>query len=47
LTLRVDNLDAMERWVLGWGAHVTVVAPAELIARVRAAADGVRKLYRS
>jgi proteasome accessory factor B len=46
LTLRVDNLDEVERWVLGWGAHVTVVAPAELIDRVRDAADGVRKLYR-
>lgn len=47
LTLRVDNLDEVERWVLGWGAHVTAVAPAELISRVRSAADGVRKLYRS
>lgn len=47
LTLRVDNLDEVERWVLGWGAHVKVIAPGELIERVRVAADGVRKLYRS
>jgi proteasome accessory factor B len=46
LTLRVDNLDEVERWVLGWGAQVEVIAPGELIDRVRAAADGVRKLYR-
>ena len=46
LTLRVDNLEEVERWVLGWGAHVEVIAPRELIDRVRAAAEGVRKLYR-
>ena len=46
LTLRVDNLEEVERWVLGWGAQVEVIAPRELIGRVRAAAEGVRKLYR-
>lgn len=46
LTLRVDDLDEVERWVLGWGIQVEVIAPRELIDRVRAAADGVRKLYR-
>lgn len=46
LTLRVDTLDEVERWVLGWGAHAEVIAPQELIDRVRTAADGVRKLYR-
>jgi proteasome accessory factor B len=46
LTLRVDNLDEVERWVLGWGAEVDVIAPAELIDRVRDNAERVRKLYR-
>ncbi len=36
LALRVDKLDEVERWVLGFGAHVTVVRPAELTARIRA-----------
>ena len=46
LTLRVDNLEEVERWVLGWGADVEVVAPRELIDRVRTVAGRVTKLYR-
>lgn len=46
LTLQVDNLDEVERWVLGWGEHVVVLAPRELAERVRATAERVRKLYR-
>lgn len=46
LTLRVDNLEEVERWVLGWGAHVEVIAPTELADRVRETAEQVRKLYR-
>jgi len=46
LTLRVDNLEEVERWVLGWAANVEVIAPRELIDRVHAAPEGVRKLYR-
>jgi len=45
LTLRVDDLDEVERWVLGWGAHVVVVSPLELADRVRTTAGRVRKLY--
>ena len=45
LTLQVDNLDEVERWVLSWGAHVTVIAPAELVERVREHARQVGRLY--
>ena len=34
--LRADDLEEVERWVFGWGAHVEVIAPRELIDRVRA-----------
>jgi len=42
----VDDLDEVERWVLGWGEHVEVIAPLELVDRVRRTAERVRRLYR-
>jgi predicted DNA-binding transcriptional regulator YafY len=46
VSLRVDNLEDVERWVLGWGADAQVLAPRELAERVRSTAERVRKLYR-
>jgi predicted DNA-binding transcriptional regulator YafY len=46
LTLRVDNLDEVERWVLGWGEHVEVLAPRELAERVQRTAVRVVGVYR-
>ncbi len=45
IALQVDNLEEVERWVLGWGEHVQVMAPRELLQRIRATAERVRKLY--
>jgi predicted DNA-binding transcriptional regulator YafY len=46
IALQVNDLDEVERWVLGWGEHVEVIAPRELVDRVRRTVERVRKLYR-
>jgi predicted DNA-binding transcriptional regulator YafY len=43
LTLQLNNLEEVEPWVLSWGAHVRVVGPKELKARIRATAETVLK----
>lgn len=39
LRLRLGSLVEVERWILGWGGRARVLAPAELVASVRAAAE--------
>ena len=34
MTLRLSALEEVERWVLGWGTHATIVGPPELRTRV-------------
>jgi len=34
LRLRLNNIEEMERWVLSWGAHATVVRPKMLLDRI-------------
>jgi len=41
LRLRLSGLAEIERWVLSWGGDATVVAPAELAAAVRRAAEKI------
>ncbi len=41
LRLRLGSLQEVERWVLGWGGAATVIAPPELVASVRAAAERI------
>lgn len=41
----VDGLDEIVWWVLGYGPHAEVVAPADLRARVRRLADDTRRRY--
>jgi proteasome accessory factor B len=38
LRMKLSSLAEVERWVLGWGGHATVVRPAELADNVRKAA---------
>ena len=45
LRLRLNNLEEVERWVLGWGTHATVVRPKTLAARVRTIAAELQKRY--
>jgi len=46
-TLRLDSLEEIERWILGWGPAAEVVEPKELRDSVMAKAKAVAALYRS
>jgi len=35
LTMQLNNLAEVERWILSWGEHATVVEPKELVSRVK------------
>ena len=45
LKMRLNSLEEIDRWILGWGAHARVVGPAALRERVRKAAVAVAGLY--
>ena len=45
LTMRLNNIEEMEQWVLSWGLHATVVRPAELAQRLRQTIAGLAKRY--
>ncbi len=44
--MELGGLEEIERWILSWGEHVTVLAPAELRDRVLRQAEAVTALYR-
>lgn len=43
LRLKLSSLVEVQRWVLGWGGHATVVQPPELIESVKRAAEALLK----
>ena len=45
-TLELTGLEEIERWILSWGNHVTVLAPPELIKNVRDTASAIEALYK-
>jgi predicted DNA-binding transcriptional regulator YafY len=45
LTLQVGGLDEIQRWVLGWGEHATVITPDELKRLVRSRAEATARQY--
>jgi len=45
LALELDSLEEIERWVLSWGGHATVLAPGELKQRVRKALTAMHDRY--
>ena len=47
MSLRLNNIEEVERWVLGWGSHVTVVRPMRLANRVLKAASELVARYAS
>lgn len=46
LQMRLSSLEELERWVLGWGAHVTVIQPASFGERLRETALAIAGKYR-
>lgn len=47
VTLRVRHIDEAAQWVLGWGKHVRVLEPPELISRVRDEAAAMLKTHQT
>lgn len=47
VSFQLDNLEEVESWVLSWGIHATVIAPAELATRVAGIAAGLVGKYRA
>ena len=47
LQLELGGLQEIERWILSWGSHVRVLAPAELVTRIDEEAKSIVKLYAS
>lgn len=45
LELRLSSLAEIQRWVLGWGGQVEVLAPPELAEAVRQAAENILRRY--
>lgn len=45
LRMRLNNIEEMERWVLSWGTHATVVRPKVLANRIRKAAMELARRY--
>jgi predicted DNA-binding transcriptional regulator YafY len=43
--MTLNNLEEIERWVLGFGKHAAVVAPPELKERVQKSAEAIQKRY--
>jgi predicted DNA-binding transcriptional regulator YafY len=47
LQMRLNGLEEVERWVLGWGAHATVLRPTALLERIRKTAVELVERYGS
>ncbi|MGI8891127.1 MAG: helix-turn-helix transcriptional regulator [Chthoniobacterales bacterium] len=45
LRLQLGSLEEIERWILSWGEHATVVAPQKLIERMHATARHLATIY--
>jgi proteasome accessory factor B len=45
LELELGGLEEIERWILSWGKHARVLAPKELVTRIRDEANAIAKLY--
>ncbi len=41
ITMELESLEEIQRWVLSWSGHVRVISPKELLTRVEAAAKAV------
>ncbi len=46
-TVKLDSLEEIERWILGWGPSAEVVEPKELVDSIRKSAEAVAKMYKT
>jgi predicted DNA-binding transcriptional regulator YafY len=45
VTLRLNNIEEVEKWVMGFGTHATVVRPKALVERLRTTAEQLSRRY--
>ena len=45
MTLRLNNLEEIERFLLSWGIHATVVRPKALVTRLRQITEQLQRRY--
>jgi len=45
LAMDLGSLEEIERWVLSWGLHATVLEPAALVSRMRETAEELARVY--
>jgi predicted DNA-binding transcriptional regulator YafY len=45
LSFRLNSIEEMERFILGWGVHATVIKPAALVDRIRKVAGAIAGKY--
>jgi len=45
MTIELDSLEEVERWVLSWGIHARVIEPNELMDRIRSFGREIEKIY--
>lgn len=45
LSLTLGSLEEIERWILSWGEHATVLGPPALVARLRTITDALARRY--
>jgi predicted DNA-binding transcriptional regulator YafY len=46
MRMRLNNVEEVERWVLSWGTHATVIAPQMLVARIERVTGELNGRYR-
>jgi proteasome accessory factor B len=46
LSLQLDSLEEIERWILSWGGHAKVLGPPKLKQRVQEALNSMQDVYR-
>lgn len=47
MRLRLNSIEEMEQWVLGWGVHATVLRPESLIRRIEKTVEKLQRRYQS
>ena len=45
MKMTLNNLDEVEKWVLGFGEHATVIEPKELRERIEKTAGKIQQKY--
>jgi predicted DNA-binding transcriptional regulator YafY len=45
LSLRLADLEEVERWILSWGVHAVALEPSELVESIRTTAKRVNEQY--